>query len=261
MTGPVSEKTIEISYIANAGVCIKTNKATFLVDAIHHEGDYPFSKVPADTLAAMKRGSGPYANADYLLFTHTHPDHFTPEHVISYLRNNSSKALFVHSDKLQRTQPVFSVCRERGITAVPLRVDYGALQQFQLNQDAVLTSLSVHHLKEEYADVACGCLMLEVCGKRILLLADADHGRSEEFFPLGESADIAFVNPYCLLQPAGRVLLENILKPKQIAVYHIPFAEDDRLGMRMIVQNLQKRYQHKYSSMIALLHPSMKIRL
>jgi len=44
--------------------------------------------------------------------------------------------------------------------------------------------------------------------------------------------DIAFINPYCLLQPTGRALLENVIKPKQITVCHIPFAEDDKLGLQ-----------------------------
>lgn len=257
---PNPDQTIRLSLLANAGIFIKSRCGTSLVDALHREEGYPFSKVPADILHTMTAGQGPYANADYLCFTHTHPDHFTPGEAADYLQHNRCKALFLRQNP-PRTDSAFEACGKRGIPFFQLSGKFGEVQHFPLSEEASLTAFAVHHLKEEYSAVVCSCLLLELCGKRILFLSDADHGRIEDFSRFEAPVDLALINPYCLSQPSGRILLKTVIRPKRLAVYHIPFAEDDRLGVRRLVSRLQERYQREFGPIAALFDASVDLQL
>ena len=74
--------------IANAGILLEINGIRFLIDGLHHSSQYPFSPVPQAMLDQMLRGEGPFRDADFLLFTHDHPDHWSPALTQAYLQAN-----------------------------------------------------------------------------------------------------------------------------------------------------------------------------
>ena len=74
--------------IANAGILLEIDGIRFLIDGLHHSSQYPFSPVPQAMLDQMLRGEGPFRDADFLLFTHDHPDHWSPALTQAYLQAN-----------------------------------------------------------------------------------------------------------------------------------------------------------------------------
>ena len=74
--------------IANAGILLEIDGIRFLIDGLHHSSQYPFSPVPQAMLDQMLRGEGPFRDADFLLFTHDHPDHWSPALTQVYLQAN-----------------------------------------------------------------------------------------------------------------------------------------------------------------------------
>lgn len=74
--------------IANAGILLEIDGIRFLIDGLHHSSQYPFSPVPQAMLDQMLRGEGPFRDAGFLLFTHDHPDHWSPALTQAYLQAN-----------------------------------------------------------------------------------------------------------------------------------------------------------------------------
>ena len=79
-----TEKPIEITVAANAGVMIRAGNTVILADVLEDAGPYPFDRLPDSVLSQMAEGENPWRNAQYLIFTHEHPDHFAPDLVPEY---------------------------------------------------------------------------------------------------------------------------------------------------------------------------------
>ena len=79
------ENMVRATLISNAGLLLEYRGVKLLVDAIYHTTD-PFSTSPPAVWSAMLAGEPPFDGVDTLLFTHDHPDHFSPERLMQYLR-------------------------------------------------------------------------------------------------------------------------------------------------------------------------------
>ena len=88
-----TEKPIEITVAANAGVMIRAGNTVILADVLEDAGPYPFDRLPDSVLSQMAEGENPWRNAQYLIFTHEHPDHFAPDLVRRYLSRNTVRRL------------------------------------------------------------------------------------------------------------------------------------------------------------------------
>ena len=86
---------IEITYISNAGILIQYEKVRILVDALQDAGGYPFSGIPEEITDQMfcSDNHSMYNDIDFLVFTHNHPDHITPNLVEKYLKFNKIKRI------------------------------------------------------------------------------------------------------------------------------------------------------------------------
>ena len=76
---------IQVTLVANAGILLSFRGRKLLIDGLFRAEDTPFSCIPAKTLEKLLNGYPPYDDIDYLLFTHYHTDHFSPEITRSYL--------------------------------------------------------------------------------------------------------------------------------------------------------------------------------
>jgi len=96
---------IDITLVANAGVLVEHAGRGLPVDGIHHQDRHPFSKVAEADLERMKERSAPFANFKYLLFSHEHPDHFTPGRVQELVQPDRTKGLFLPDEPNAQKQP------------------------------------------------------------------------------------------------------------------------------------------------------------
>ena len=78
------ENMVRATLISNAGLLLEYREVKLLVDAIYHTTD-PFSTPPPAAWSQCWPES-PFDGVDTLLFTHDHPDHFSPERLMQYLR-------------------------------------------------------------------------------------------------------------------------------------------------------------------------------
>ena len=237
---------LQITLTANAGILLQTEKASFFVDALHAEGNYPFSRVPEDLLQLMNTGANAFRNVDYLIFTHSHPDHYSPYVVLDYLKHNRVKRIVLpcqeEPEDSARERDLLKWIDESKIPAWRLHQERGALHTYMPAPDIYLTAMCMPHISERFADRNCICLLISAGGRQVLFTSDCDYQNQEFFKPFGKvELDAVFVNPLFFHEEEGRKILSDTLSPRHVLVYHVPFEHEDTLSMRALVrQDIRK---------------------
>jgi L-ascorbate metabolism protein UlaG (beta-lactamase superfamily) len=236
------EKTIYVTLVANAGVLVACNGVRLLVDGLHHEEGHPFSKVPKETLARMMDGADPYASIDYLFFTHEHPDHFTPVCAAQYLQRRPVKGLFLPAQVSDEAARLYDDAQERSIFCKRFGLAPGETQHCALSDGVEVTALGTPHMGPQYRDVRNDCILLTLGGANLLFTGDADH--VPEFYEealSGVVLDAVFVNPLFFHHPEGRAVIDEIFRPRYLAVYHLPFEWEDGLHLgKLVARDIQR---------------------
>ena len=257
---------LQITLTANAGILLQTEKASFLVDALHAEGDYPFSRVPEELLQRMNTGDNAFRNADYLIFTHSHPDHYSPDVVLEYLKHNRVKRIILPEEEAPedsvRERALLKWIDENRIPAWKLHQERGTLHTYMLAPDVYLTALCMPHISERFADRNCMCHLLSAGSRQILFTSDCDYQNEEPFKHFGKAElDAVFVNPLFFHEKAGRKILSSTLSPQHVFVYHVPFEHEDTLSMRALVRQDIRKYAADFSDIQILQECGQKIML
>lgn len=239
--------SIKITLVANAGVLVEHNGLGFLVDGIHHEEGHPFSPVSELDMHHMRQGAPPFAHLDYLLFTHEHPDHFTPRQVVEHLRHRSVKGLFLPDEKQGSPDlaRLFEHVRERDIPYRTLGLEPGKTARFALADDLSITAIGTRHMGPQYETIRNDCYLLALNGMNLLFTGDADHvaGYFENALA-GVRVDIAFVNPIFYHHPNGQHIINEIFRPREVVIYHMPFAQDDTMQFSYMVNRDMQKHGH-----------------
>src|SRR5687768_8569886 len=98
---PIAVKSgtgITVRYIANEGVLIASAGKQILIDGLHREYGPAYLFPPPEMQAVLENARAPYDKIDFLLVSHIHLDHFHPQSIGLYLKNNS-KTIFVSSEQ------------------------------------------------------------------------------------------------------------------------------------------------------------------
>ncbi len=255
---------LQITLTANAGILLQTEKASFLIDALHAEGDYPFSRVPAEMLQRMNTGDNAFRNTDYLIFSHSHPDHYSPDVVLDYLKHNRVKRIVLpdqeEPEDSVREKNLLKWIDENKIPSWRLHQERGTLHTYMLAPDIYLTAMCMPHISERFADRNCICLLISVDGRQILFTGDCDFQSQEFFMPFGKvELDAVFVNPLFFHDEAGRKILNSTLSTRHVLVYHVPFEHEDTLSMRALVRQDIRKYAADFSDVQILQDCGQKI--
>jgi len=235
---------IKITLVANAGVFVEYAGLGFLVDGIHSEGGSPFSPVSSVELGHMREGSGFFKNLDYLLFTHDHPDHFSPRLVADHIGERPAKGLFLPGETRSSADHgrLFDRLQERGIPYWAVGLEPGKTQCFILADDVTLTLLGASHMGPQYARIRNTCFLLTLGGKNLLFTGDADPVEQDFGFALKEEVvDVAFVNPLFYHYPKGQHVINEVFRPSTLVIYHMPFIHTDTTPLlSMVNRDIQR---------------------
>jgi hypothetical protein len=97
---PPAQWSLEITYIANEGVLLRSGDTQILIDGLFREySSYPF--LPQPHQEQLETAMPPFEGVDLILVSHRHGDHFHPEAVSRYLQNNRTTRL-VSSEQVVR---------------------------------------------------------------------------------------------------------------------------------------------------------------
>lgn len=227
---------LAVTLIANAGVLLRWNGVTLLLDGIYGTEGHPFSNLPPETWRAMRAGEPPFEHLDYLLFTHAHPDHFSPEMTLELLRARRVKGVFLPDTRSVRESALAEYLRESGLPSVLLshETDRAA---YRVEPDVTVRAFSTLHLDEKYRHVHHFCYLLRFGEKNVLFTADVDYIHET----LSQVRDVplraAFVNPLFFSDLRRRRFFRGELTAETICIYHVPFSGEDTMRIRPTLAN------------------------
>lgn len=229
-----ADRPVTVTLLANAGLRIAWGRHVLLLDALFDGDTAPFSPLPTGCLDAMCSGAPPFENTDYLLFSHRHADHYSPEALRRFLSRRKIRGLVLPPDAADDALVHFLADRKVP-TLLAVSGSGSILYRFG-EENASLRILPTAHLDQKYADVEHLCFLLTVGEKKLLFTGDADY--VHETFPAlaGEKLTAVFLNPLFFRALSDRRLFHGHLSSENYCVYHVPFAEDDTAHIRDTLQ-------------------------
>ena len=244
---------ISVTLVANAGLFIQSGRYRFLIDAIHHDQDHPFSIVSQKKLKEIIDGSASYKDVEYILFTHCHSDHFSPKYTKEYLSNNVIKALFIPDACKNTDMDSESSEAARNVNQVTLSGELGKRMTYILNDDIKIHTFRTRHLGEEYIEDVHYCIVLSIGRENILITGDSGYDLAIFQEALKDiRIHYLVVNPLFYNHKLGRQIIDEIIQPKEILIYHIPFEEDDIYKLRRLTKRDVEKHRVSFREVTAL---------
>lgn len=221
----MDEAVITITFIANTGVLMCYAGVRMLLDGIQFHQIAPFDSTPDELYLSMLKGEGEWRDIDYLLFSHEHPDHFSPAKTIPYIESNRVRGVFLPQSGSDALLNLHKTLLETNTSRITLTPDSGN-RQFELVDGITLHVIPTRHMGEAFQDAEHYSFFCSLGGKGVLFTGDAEP-LPENFGVLAnERVDVAFVNPLFFHDKRGREALDTVIKPKQVKLYHLPFQSD-----------------------------------
>lgn len=242
---------LEIMVLANAGVVIRAGDASIFVDILEDAGPYPFNGLPDSVLAEMEQGENKWRNAQYLIFSHEHPDHFTPSLIRRYLAHNTVRRLVIPNRPDKENQQLLTELTQSRAPVWTLPDQMGQKHTFVLQKDILLHTACTSHTGNMFQNATCNLLLFSLMGRNILLLSDCDSREPEAYQWLKDiSIDLAFVNPFFFASDTGQQCLKRYINPKKVVVYHLSEEAIDKMRVRSIARQGLAKFGPDYPSAV-----------
>ncbi len=205
----------QITFSANAGVALRLGSVRLWVDAVHENPVSGFSTLsPAFQGTVMNHPD--FQKPNLIFFTHCHPDHFS-RRLLEQAMERWPLAEVILPERQCARQLLLSQPRERLILP-----------------ELSAQFIRLPHEGKEYAAMAhYGCL-LDHEGFRILIPGDCAVASPvlREFLQETGPVDLALLNFPWITLSKGRRFIEEFIRPRHLAVYHLPFEQDDVYAYR-----------------------------
>ena len=154
----------------------------------------PSAPPPPAAWSAMLAGEPPFDGVDTLLFTHDHPDYFSPERLMQYLRYRTVRQVVLPVMEPQHWEILQPFLEERRIqwTLLTARMQTA---DFQIPGGTVIRPYFTRHIDKAFWNMPHGCYLISFGEKHVLLTADVDY-TIETFEQIScVHINAAFVNP------------------------------------------------------------------
>ena len=229
---------IQLRLVANAGLLLRYQNTSILLDALFSDASCSFCEPAAGTRELLLNGSPPFDAVDYLLFTHLHKDHFSAELTREFLRRHRVKGLLLPASESLARQGFFDFVKGTG-TPCSVLTERTSQSVFHLSDGIQISAFRTLHLDEKYHDVPHFCYQIACGEKKLLFTSDADYTRESFSFLGSEPLRAAFVNPLFFSDLQRRRFFHGTLPAEAFIVYHLPFPPEDQPLQQMFSRSLQ----------------------
>lgn len=220
---------MKIIYKSNAGIIIETGNKKIAVDLFCDAGELPYTSVSSNLVHAIVNRESPYSKIDYMLYTHRHMDHFCAENVDEYLAAEGGARLIIPYMTSKELTSEFLDRKGNDVTV--LKLSRREKLEFETGEVSI-TAYDFKHEGTESADEENVGYLIEVDGRKILHVGDAciaddnfDYTELEK-----ENIDVLIAPFPYITRRDGLELINKYIKPKKIAVVHLPVEEKDFCG-------------------------------
>lgn len=261
------EDPVGLTLTANAGILVSYGGEKLLLDGLHNSSLHDFSPVPRYLLDRIEHGEGAYGGIRWLLYTHLHIDHFSGEETLGFLQSNPVKKLFLPAGNGgpgidEGINPLRVWLTAHKTPVQELHLPEGQPACWTLTPEIKVIAIRAIHAAAEYEEIEHYCFLLELGGRTVLFLGDSDYDKDYFAFVLsGRKVDVAVVNPLFISKPAGRAVLLEGVHAQRVVVNHIPFSQDDAMGMRRMVRRVLERHEQELPPTAVLWDPEDSITL
>lgn len=205
----------QLTFSANAGAVLHLGGIRLWADALHEEPVSGFSTLTPALRAAV--AVHPDFQSPNLIFcTHCHPDHFS-RRLLERAMERWPLAEVILPERQFEHQMLLSRPREKLVLP-----------------ELTLQFVRLPHEGAQFAGVAhYGCL-LDHQGFRILIAGDCAVASPalREFLQETGPVDLALLDFPWITLSKGRRFIQECIRPRHLAVYHLPFAQDDVYAYR-----------------------------
>ncbi|MDF2889827.1 MAG: hypothetical protein K0R80_194 [Clostridia bacterium] len=232
-------------YVANAGVLINIDGKKVLIDGLNNAAYPLYKSTPLEISKQITEGISPFDHIDVMLITHNHSDHFDVESVVRFLNNNSDAAVISTNEVVSAIKKQISDFLEERLIEIPL--ENKCEKRIQV-KGIDIVAFSLAHDGIEHTEVHNLAFLIDG-SKKVLHLGDgAPKKENYEALQLNQyKIDLLIANfPYVSL-PSARNIIEEYIKPKKIAVVHLPYRELDRFGW---IHSAKKSYDRVKASFV-----------
>lgn len=219
--------SLEVRYVANAGLLVTVSGRRFLIDAPIRDGIPPYATSTADDRDRLERARTPYGGIDAILITHWHEDHFSAEAVAAHL-TVSPRTVLISSpevvDRVRAGAPGVPAAQLRAILPQP-----GGSQEVDVGGVPVHVLRLRHNPTRRLPEQHVGFLI--VGWAPVLHVGDADP-KADNFGMLKAlpRAHVAFLPFWYVSDPASRRMVAEAIRPADIVAVHVPPADVDRVA-------------------------------
>ena len=243
---------LRVTLVCNAGVLLEYRGTTLLLDGIFGGEEHPFSDLSPEVWQQMLQGEGAFSKVDYLLFSHRHPDHFSPERTLQYLQKQPVKGIFRPESDSCGELEAYLIQHRIPCVLLSQQTDYAA---FCVEPHITVRAFTTQHLDKKYQDVRHVCYLLSFDDKHILFTADVDYLSAA--FDIVQNIPLrgVFLNPLFFRVLRNPRFFHGSLKVEAYCVYHVPFAEDDALRLRQMVRRDLQNWPEDEGPAMALTEP------
>jgi len=216
---PPAAWTVEVTYIANAGVLLSSGDTRVLIDGLFRPYDnYP--ALPLPHREQLESGTAPFDGIDLILVSHIHGDHFDAEAVVRYLLASPGTELISSDqvvDELRQT-PEFAAIADRVRGVSPTLGERVPVTAAGIQIDV----LGVGHGSGRHREIQNLGHVVTLGGRTFLHVGDADptSGILERFNLATNGIDVAFLPAWFLTESPD--LVHDDIRPRHVAAVHMP---------------------------------------
>jgi L-ascorbate metabolism protein UlaG (beta-lactamase superfamily) len=221
-------EVLSITYVCNDGFIITKGGRKILIDALYQEN---IGICRSDLAQLAREGLPPFDNADLVLVSHNHSDHFDAQIVGQYLDNTPGAVLvaekFAMADAMSMSISSFVQAQDR-IHSIEL----GAGQSNSLDIDGI--ELEIYDAPGDVPNLA---FLVRVGGKTLFHTGDVHINTKTTGYFKGyqlstKMIDVAFFPYFYMMESAEPAFLEYIGAGKYIPMHYA--AEGGAVTVRMV---------------------------
>jgi ankyrin repeat protein len=221
---------VDITYISNDGFLIVSKTKNILVDSLI-KNPWGYSNTPEKVFENMVNAKPPFDRVDLLMFSHAHRDHFEPEMALKVLMGHPETILvgneIVFKELKEAAGDHFSKISPQVKNINP---EWGTIVQETIN-GVDLKIFPVNHGMPDRPYVTLA-FILDMDGTKVLHMGDIYAPSNEEYFKAFQlqklGIDVAFIDPFFLLDKIGQQMAKEFIQPKQIIPMHMRDFEIER---------------------------------